>query len=735
MALFLYRVGRMAFQHRRLVLGLWVLILVGASLAAATLKGPTSTSFSIPGTEAQTAIDTLQARFPAADATGASARVVFAAPEGGSLTDPANAAKVGDVLATLRAAPKVAFVSDPFTTGTVSPDGRVAFAQATYSVPSIELTEADRDTLKAAAAAGRTSGLTVEIGGNALQAIPEQGASEAIGILIAAIVLLITFGSFIAAGLPLVTALVGIGTGVGLITAATGFVQLSATTSILAVMIGLAVSIDYALFILSRFRSELADDADLDPFEAIGRAVGTAGSAVFFAGLTVVIALTGLSVVGIPILTEMGVAAAVTVAVAVMVAETLLPALIGFAGLRVLGRRIQRRTKGSDEPERRTVWLRWPTFISRHPLPVLLAAVGFLVVIALPAIDLRLGLPDDSVAGPSTTQRKAYDLLAAGFGPGFNGPLTVVLDASGVSDAGTAAQTVASDITALDDVVFVAPAVFNQAGDTAILNVIPKSAPSSPETVRLVADIRAAAPSVKAATGIAIGVTGQTAIFIDISRKLGDALLPYLLVVVGLAFLLLTLVFRSLLVPLTATLGFLLSVLATFGAVVAVFQWGWFAGPLGVEQPSAIVSLLPLFMIGVVFGLAMDYQVFLVTRMREEHVHGLDAVRSVILGFTHGAPVVTAAAIIMMGVFGGFILGADAFIKSIGFAFAVAVFFDAFVVRMTIMPAVLVLLRERAWWLPAWLDRLLPNVDVEGASLEHRVAARQASLAEDVATA
>jgi putative drug exporter of the RND superfamily len=735
MALFLYRLGRATFLHRRLMLGLWVLILVGSSLAAATLKGTTSTSFSIPGTEAQAAIDTLQARFPAAGATGASARVVFAAPEGATLTDPANAAKVGDVLASLRAAPKVAFVSDPFTTGAVSPDGHVAYAQVAYMVPSPELTEADRETLKAAVAAGRASGLTAEVGGNALQAVPEQGASEAIGILIAAVVLVITFGSFIAAGLPLVTALVGIGIGVGLITAATGFVELSATTSILAVMIGLAVSIDYALFILSRFRSELADDADLDPFEAIGRAVGTAGSAVVFAGLTVIIALTGLSLVGIPILTEMGVAAAVTVAVAVLVAVTLLPALIGFAGLRVLGRRIERRTKGSDEPERQTVWLRWPTFISRRPLLVLVAAVGLLVVIALPAIDLRLGLPDDSVAGPSTTQRKAYDLLAHGFGAGFNGPLTVVLEANDTADAATAAQTVAGTIGALDDVLFVAPAVFNQAGDTAILTVIPSSAPSSAETVRLVAAIRAAAPSIETQTGIAVGVTGQTAISIDISRKMGDALLPYLLVVVGLAFLLLTLVFRSLLVPLTATLGFLLSVLATFGAVVAVFQWGWFGGLIGVEQPSAIVSMLPLFMIGVVFGLAMDYQVFLVTRMREEHVHGLEAVKAVILGFTHGAPVVTSAALIMMGVFGGFVLGADAFVKSIGFAFAVAVFFDAFVVRMTIVPAVLVLLRERAWWLPGWLDRLLPDMDVEGSALEHRIASREAALVEDVATA
>ena len=416
----------------------------------------------------------------------------------------------------------------------------------------------------------------------------------------------------------------GIGIGVGLITTATGFVELSATSSILAVMIGLAVSIDYALFILSRFRSELAADASLDPFEAIGRAVGTAGSAVVFAGLTVVIALTGLSVVGIPILTEMGVAAAVTVAVAVLVAITLLPALIGFAGLRVLGRRIVRRPQGSPEPERRTVWVRWPTFISRRPWLVLVAAVSMLLIIALPALDLRLGLPDDSVAGPSTTQRKAYDLLAAGFGPGFNGPLTVVLDATGVADAKTAAQTVASDIGALGDVLFVAPAVFNATGDTAILSVIPKSAPSAPETVQLVTDLRAAAPAIQAETGIAVGVTGQTAIVIDISRKLGDALLPYLLVVVGLAFLLLTLVFRSLLVPLTATLGFLLSVAATFGAVVFVFQWGNFASVFGVEQPSAIVSLLPVFMIGVVFGLAMDYQVFLVTRMREEHVHGLE---------------------------------------------------------------------------------------------------------------
>jgi len=725
MATFLYRLGRASFVHRRLALGIWVLLLVGTSIAAAALSGPTSTSFSIPGTQAQEAIDRLQARFPAADATGAAARIVFAAPDGTTLADPANAAAVAAVLAQVGGGAKVANVSDPFTTpGTISQDGKVAFSQVTYRVTPFDLTEADREALLTAAETGRAAGVTVEMGGDALQPAPEQGASEAIGILIAAVVLFITFGSFIAAGLPLLTALIGIGIGVGLITTATGFVQLSATSSILAVMIGLAVSIDYALFILSRFRGELNADADLDTLEAVGRAVGTAGSAVVFAGLTVVIALTGLAVVGIPILTEMGIAAAVTVAVAVLVAITLLPALLGFAGTRVLGRRGTRRAHGTPEVQD-TKWLRWPRFIARRPLVVLIGAVALLLVIALPALDLRLGLPDDSTSGPSTTQRKAYDLLAAGFGPGFNGPLTLVLDATGNPDAVAAAQQVAADIQALPDVLFVAPAMFNAAGDTAILSVVPASGPSAPETVRLVSDIRAAAPAIAAETGIAVGVTGQTAITIDISQKLGDALLPYLLIVVGLAFILLTLVFRSLLVPLTATLGFLLSVAATFGAVVAVFQWGWFAGVFGVEQPSAIVSLLPVFMIGVVFGLAMDYQVFLVTRMREEHVHGADATTSVITGFGHGAPVVTAAAIIMMGVFGGFILGADALVKSIGFAFAIAVLFDAFVVRMTIVPAVLVLLQERAWWLPRWLDRVLPDVDVEGAKLEHRTAGRE----------
>jgi RND superfamily putative drug exporter len=337
--------------------------------------------------------------------------------------------------------------------------------------------------------------------------------------------------------------------------------------------------------------------------------------------------------------------------------------------------------------------------------------------VALPALDLRLGMPDDGTAAPETTQRKAYDLLATGFGPGFNAPLTVVVDATPGSAQTTAGQ-VAQRISGLDDVAAVAPAIVNPAGDTALLTVIPTSGPSDTATNNLVHTIRQLDGTIPAAT---INVTGLTAINIDISSKLGDALLPYLAVVVGLALLLLMLVFRSILVPVKAAAGFLLSIAATFGAVVAVFQWGWAADLLGVEQTGPIISFLPIFLIGIVFGLAMDYQVFLVTRMREEYVHGATPREAVVTGFGHGARVVTAAAIIMISVFAGFILSPESIVKSIGFALGVAVLFDALIVRMTIVPAIMTLLGKAAWWLPRWLDKLLPNVDVEGEKLRHQL--------------
>ncbi len=360
---------------------------------------------------------------------------------------------------------------------------------------------------------------------------------------------------------------------------------------------------------------------------------------------------------------------------------------------------------------------RWARFVVRRPLAVLLLGVIGLGAAALPASSLELGLPDDGAQPTSTTQRRAYDLLSEGFGPGFNGPLMVVTDAKGSDSPKAAVDEVSDAIKKLDGVVTVSPATFNEAGDTAMISVVPDSKPSGTETEDLVHAIRGAGGDITAETGAKVVVTGSTAMNIDVSEKLNDALLPYLALVVGLAFLLLIVVFRSVLVPLKAALGFLLSVLAALGAVVAVFQWGWLAGLMGVEQTGPVMSMMPIFMVGVVFGLAMDYEVFLVTRMREAYVHGERPGQAVVTGFRYGARVVSAAAVIMIAVFAGFIGSGESMVKMIGFGLAVAVFFDAFVVRMAIVPAVLALLGERAWWLPKWLDRILPNVDVEGEGL------------------
>ncbi|MFI0449933.1 MMPL family transporter [Actinomadura sp. 6N118] len=730
LATFLYRLGRFSFRRRKLVAALWVGLLVLFGVAAATLSGPTSNNFSIPGTESQKAIDLLEQRMPQASADGATARVVFAAPDGGKVTDAAGKKAVEEVVGKLKALPDVANVVDPYQAKSVSPDGRIAYTQVTYKVPSIDLDEGDRTALEAAGEPGKAAGLTVEMGGDATEGMPEQSATEIIGVAVAAVVLVITFGSLIAAGLPLLNAILGVGIAMAGITAATGLIEMSSTTSTLALMLGLAVAIDYALFIVSRYRHELEEGRDGE--EAAGRAVGTAGSAVVFAGLTVVIALAGLSVVGIPLLTEMGLAAAFAVVVAVLIALSLLPALLGFAGRKILGGKIPGLRGGRTRPGGKApIGERWSRFILRRPLPVLLLAVVGMGVLAAPALDLRLGLPGDEAKSSETSQRKAYDMIAEGFGPGVNGPLLVVVDAGEGGDAKPAAQRFAGQAQRLGGVATVTPPVVNQAGDTAMLTVVPKSGPGTQATEDLVSELRGQSAGLRAATGADVNVTGQTAMNIDISAKLGDALLPYLAVVVGLAFILLMLVFRSILVPLKATLGFLLTVAATFGAVVAVFQWGWLASLLGVAETGPIMSMMPIFLIGVVFGLAMDYQVFLVTRMREEFVHGAEPGEAIVTGFRHGARVVTAAAVIMMAVFAGFIFSGESMIKMMGFALAAGVAFDAFVVRMTIVPAVMALLGRSAWWLPRWLDRLLPNVDVEGEKLRKHLGAEEPRIDED----
>ncbi|MEG3627228.1 MMPL family transporter [Streptomyces poriticola] len=733
MATFLYKLGRLAFRRRHLVVLIWVALLTLAGVGAAGAPPAGSTSFSIPGTEAQKAFDLLEERFPGSSADGATARVVFKAPAGETMTDADHRATVEKTVQELSDGAEVVSVADPYTGQAVSRDGTTAYASVRYDVSGMELEDSSRDALKDAAQQARDDGLTVEIGGDALQAVPHTGAGEIIGIAVAAVVLVITFGSLVAAGLPLLTALIGVGIGVSSITALASVLDLGSTTSTLAMMIGLAVGIDYALFIVSRYRAELAEGRERE--EAAGRATGTAGSAVVFAGLTVIIALVGLAVVNIPMLTKMGIAAAGTVAIAVVIALTLVPALLGHAGRKVRPAGEKSRllgggrgaaeapagradgTRDPGRPAKANLGTRWASFVVRRPVAVLLLGVIGLGAAAVPAGSLELGLPDDGSQPTSTTQRRAYDLLSEGFGPGFNGPLMVVTDAKGSDDAKAAFADVAEEIRGLKGVVAVTEPQPNKAGDTATITVVPDSKPSSAETEELVHGIRAAGAGIKADTGAEVLVTGATAMNIDVSEKLNDALLPYLVLVVGLAFLLLIVVFRSVLVPLKAALGFLLSVLAALGAVVAVFQWGWLSGLMGVEETGPVMSMMPIFMVGVVFGLAMDYEVFLVTRMREAHVHGEKPAQAVVTGFKHGARVVTAAAVIMMAVFAGFIGSSESMVKMIGFGLAIAVLFDAFVVRMAIVPAVLALLGEKAWWLPRWLDRALPNVDVEGEGL------------------
>ncbi|MGW1764816.1 MMPL family transporter [Streptomyces sp. NPDC002073] len=738
MATFLYKLGRLAFRRRGLFVLLWVLIFGGIGVAASSAPPPPADTFSMPGTESQKAFDLLKEKFPTASATGASARVVVRAPKGAKISDAGPKAAVGKLVGELSKAPDVVGATDPYQTQTISKDGTTAYAVVTYKVPGPEVSDEAHDAFDKITEKARAGGLTVEAGGDAVKIEAEMGGSaEGIGILISAVVLLLTFGSMIAAGMPLLTATIGVSIGISAITALGSTFGLSATTSTLAMMLGLAVGIDYALFVVSRYRSEMLEGRDRE--EAAGRAVGTAGSAVVFAGLTVIVALAGLSVVNVPLLTKMGLAASGTVAVAVLIALTLVPALIGFAPYKVMGRRerhlfwpqplkarkeraaAKRTAKAAaraakKDPARPNLGSRWARYVLRHPIAVLLVGVVGLGAIAVPAASLELGLPGEGTMAPEMTQRKAYDMLSESFGAGFNGPLTVTVSAKDAKDAG---DTVGKSLAKEDGVASVSPAVANEAGDTAIINVVPTTGPSEKETEELVRSLRALAGGLEDQTGGEVLITGQTAMLIDFSKTLDDAFVPYLGLVVGLAFLLLVLVFRSLLVPLKAALGFLLSVSAALGAVVAVFQWGWLQDVFGIDQPGPIMSTMPIFMIGIVFGLAMDYEVFLVSRMREAYAHGADPDQAVVTGFRYSGRVVSAAALIMISVFSGFILDTNDMIQMIGFGLATAVLFDAFVVRMAIVPALFALLGKAAWWLPRWLDKALPNVDVEGEKLNH----------------
>jgi RND superfamily putative drug exporter len=669
----------------------------------------------VPGTESQRAQELLEQKYPAA--SGAYARMVFAAPEGEKLTDSENKAAVMASLEETKKASDVSQVIDPYSANAISKDGRIGYADVIYPVPADQIDDPARDELADSATPARDAGLQVEFGGGIVTDESESN-SETIGMMVGFVLLAITLGSLLAAGLPLITAIVGVLIGVTSLTALSGVIDLSSTAPILATMLGLAVGIDYALFILSRHRQHLGEG--LEPREAAAKATATAGSAVVFAGATVIIALVGLAVVQIPFLTVMGLAAAGTVAIAVLIALTLLPAIMGVAGHRlarvnrVLGYRPHKRA--ADRP---TMSVRWARFITSRPLPVLLVGLTLLIGVAIPATHMKLGLPDDGSKSTSTTERRSYDLLTQGFGPGFNGPLTVVVDAPNLSaeEQKDLANKVVEGLEEFPGVAAVSPATQNEAGDLTVVKVTPTGSPSSDATKDLVAALRDKADEIRAQTGIEAAVTGTTALNIDTADRLDAALPKYVAVVIGLALLLLMVVFHSVLVPIKAAAGFLLSIGASMGLVVLVFQDGHLADLFGVAQAGPIVSFLPILLIGILFGLAMDYEVFLVSRMRESFVHSGKARESIVTGYGHSGRVVTAAAIIMTAVFGAFLLDDDPVIKSIGLSLAVGVLADAFIVRMTLVPAVMALLGRRAWWMPKRLGRVLPKIDVEGERL------------------
>ena len=601
----------------------------------------------------------------------------------------------------------------------VSEDGSTAQVNVSFDQPRLELQEASKKAVVEHFTGTPIDGVEVAVSSDISQGVPDLiGPGEIAGLVVAAIVLLVTLGTVIGAAIPIVTALTGVGIGALGALSLSGLVQMASVTPILGLMLGLAVGIDYSLFILNRHRKQLLHGFDLG--ESIGLANGTSGTAVVFAGSTVVVALLALNICGIPFLGLMGTVGAACVAIAVLIAITLTPAILGLVGDRIVSRRALAATQSQDDAVSHVRQMS-----TTRAVTTVLVSIVALLALAIPALHMRVGLPDGSSEPAGSLAERAYAINAEAFGPGANGRLIVAADLPGGLDeaAATDAQlAVARELAAVENVEAVAPVAVSEDGRLAAFQVIPVEGPSAESTEQLVRDLRAL-PAVALPGGTeptTLGVAGQAAINIDISESLNGVLPLYLVVVVGLSLVILVLVFRSIVVPLIATGGFVLSLFATYGAITAVFQDGFGAGLIGLESTGPILSFLPIILVGILFGLAMDYQLFLATGMREAYVHGAPARLAVARGFRAGRSVVIAAGLIMVSVFGGFIFAEFSMIRSFGFGLAFGVLVDAFVVRMLLMPALMHLLGDSAWWLPKWLDRILPNVDVEGAALERR---------------
>ncbi|WGX97941.1 MMPL family transporter [Nocardioides sp. L-11A] len=692
----LHRLGRSAATHPWTAIGAWVVLALVVVASSVAFGRDLEEGFDAPGLDSSQAAELLAGA--QADEGGVTAHVVLEAPDA--------AARLTPVETTLQSLPRVLG-----TTSSISPDGTIALVRVQY--PALEhLDASDLDHLKDAVADLREeSSLTLEAGGDLFFAFEEPtGLGEVAGIVVAMIILLIAFGSFVAMGLPIGMALFGLVIGITSMKLVTYLIDIPMWAPQLAAMVGLGVGIDYALFLVTRHRENLA--LGMPVAEAAGRALATAGQAVIVAGGTVVVAILGLLVAGIPFVTGGGVAISATVLVMVLASVTLLPALLGLAGQRINGRR-RRAGDGAHRPS--SGWTRWGTHVTRHAAAYLTAGAVLMIALAAPVLALDLGFPDDGTKPGSTTERRAYDLIADGFGPGANGPLVIAVD---ISRDRSVVAPLAAAVAADPGIASVATPAVDPTAGVATLMAQPTTSPQDVATQETVARLRGEVfPTVLDGTGATAHVGGQTATFADLGDRVQERMPRFVVAVLLLSFLLLTVMFRSVLVPLKAVVLNLLSVGAAYGVLVMIFQWGWAAGLVGVESTVPIVSFIPLFMFAILFGLSMDYEVFLLSRVREEYRRHGDNTRAVIAGIAGTGRTITAAALIMVAVFSGFVLGSDPAVKMMGVGLATAILLDATVVRLVLVPAAMRLLGDVNWWLPGWLHRLLPEEDAAPAEI------------------
>jgi RND superfamily putative drug exporter len=720
----LFRLGAFSAKRHWFVIGAWLLVFLGITLSSATLGQKYSSALEVPNTQSQEALNMLNERFPAA--TGSTVHVIYSSASKDISNEQTTFASAATKLSSVSGVTQVIDPFDSKSTTQISSDGSGAYLTVKLdentptSTRGGEQTAAAKEILTIGNSFASTD-LTVAFTG-----IPDADAapanSDLIGMGVALIVLVITFGSLLAAGMPIISAAIGVSISGSLLVVASHFAELSSTTPLLGSMLGLAVGIDYALFIVSRHRSNLANG--MSPAQSVAVSTATAGTAVLAAGVTVIIALLGLFVVGIPFLGMMGMGAAIAVALAMSVALTLIPAILGVLGKRLIPKSTSKAFKREQSDAAPTMGIRWGKIVTARPLVTIVLVLAALVTLAWPATQLRLTIPGEGYDPVGSITRTGFDAMAADFGPGVNGPLVIVADVSktDVTQIETVLDSLHDQFVNQKGIESVTPAGPNPGLDTAVLEIIPTTGPNSEKTVELVERLRGQADAFEKKNGFTYAVTGNTAVGIDISALLANAILPFGVVVIGLSMLLLMVAFRSIAVPLSATIGFVLSVASTFGVTVAIFLWGFGADLFGVTKVGPVVSFMPILVMAVLFGLAMDYEVFLVSRMRERFIATRDAHASVVAGFGASARVVTAAAIIMFSVFFSFVPGSSALLQPVALALAIGVAIDAFVVRMTLIPAVMSLLGKRAWALPHWLERRLPVVDIEGEKVQGRLA-------------